>query len=207
MPTLLRIDSSARHAASHSRRLGDAYETRWLRQHLRGEVRRRDLAQNPLPHISDETILGYYTPPDAMTDALRRATALSDVLVAELLAADALLITAPMYNFGLPSALKAWIDQIVRIGHTFSYDGQSFTGLVTGKSAFVALAYGAGGYGAGGALATFDLLKPYLQLLLGFLGFTDVTFAEVEATTGEAAVAEANLAKARDTITAMVHAA
>ena len=197
MTTLLRIDSSARSDASHSRQLGYAFEARWLADNPHGRIARRDLAREPVAQITETTIAGFYTPPAEMTDALRAATALSDLLIAELESADALLITAPIYNFGPPAALKAWIDQIVRVGRTFSYDGRTFTGLVTGKPAYVALAYGAAGYGNAGPLEAFDLLKPYLQLLLGFLGFTDVTFAAVEATTDpERVEAEAAAAQA-----------
>ncbi|WP_246047539.1 NAD(P)H-dependent oxidoreductase [Hankyongella ginsenosidimutans] len=78
--------------------------------------------------------------------AEKQATMLSDELIAEIEAADDILITVPMYNFGVPSALKAWIDQIVRVGRTFSFDGQNFGGLVTGKRAFIVIAYGAAGY-------------------------------------------------------------
>ena len=196
MPNLLRIDSSARSTGSYSRRLGDAFEAAWCARHPGASVIRRDVAAEPVPHIADATIAGFYTPPEAMTPELRAATALSDELLAELMAADVLLITTPMYNFSIPSALKAWVDQIVRIGHTFSYDGANFTGLVTGRRAVVACAYGAAGYGEGGPLAAYDLLHGYLQLLLGFLGFTDVIFVSTEATTAEAAAAEARAIEA-----------
>lgn len=203
MTTLLRIDASARTEGSHSRDLGHAFEAAWRAAHPRGTVVRRDLAAGPLPQISALTIAGFYTPAEAMSDDLRAATALSDALIAELQGADEVLLTTPMYNFGVPAALKAWIDQIVRINATFSYDGTSFTGLVTGKRATIAIAYGAGGYGPDGALAALDLVRPYLQTLFGFLGFTDVRFTGVEATTGDAAVLETALAQARETMTAL----
>ena len=203
MATLLRIDASARTKGSYSRQLGDSFEASWRARHSGGTVVRCDLALTPVPQIADQTIAGFYTPAEAMTDALRDATALSDELIAELRAADELLVTTPMYNFGIPAALKAWIDQIVRIGHTFSYDGTSFTGLVTGKPVTIAIAYGAGGYGEGEALAALDLVRPYLATLFGFLGFTDVRFASVEATTGDPVALEAALDTARAAITAL----
>jgi FMN-dependent NADH-azoreductase len=196
MPVLLRLDASSRQSGSHSRRLGDAYETRWKARHPDAEILRRDLGAKPLPHIADTTITGFYTAPAAMTDDLRAATALSDTLIGELMRADIVLITTPMYNFSVPSALKAWIDQVVRIGHTFSYDGQSFSGLVTGKRVVVACAYGAGGYGEGGPLQSYDLLKSYLQLLLGFLGFTDIHFVATEATTADPATVDTQTLRA-----------
>ncbi len=203
MATLLRIDASARTEGSYSRQLGDSFETSWRARHAGGTVVLRDLALTPVPQIADQTITGFYTPAEALTDALRDATALSDGLIAELRAADELLVTTPMYNFGIPAALKAWVDQIVRIGHTFSYDGTSFTGLVTGKPVTIAIAYGAGGYGEGEALAALDLVRPYLATLFGFLGFTDVSFASVEATTGDPVALEAALGTARAAITAL----
>ena len=207
MPTLLRIDASSRNTASHSRALGDAFEAEWRALHPDAAIVRRDLAAEPVPHIADATIAGFYAAPEAMTPELREATALSDALIAELTVADVLLITTPMYNFSVPSALKAWVDQIVRIGRTFSYDGANFTGLVTGRRAVVACAYGAAGYGEGGPLAAFDLLRSYLQLLLGFLGFTDVRFVTAEATTADEATVAANVTRAQAEALALADAA
>jgi FMN-dependent NADH-azoreductase len=185
MPNLLRIDASARSEGSHSRMLGDVFEDTWLARNIDGKVIRRDLARDAIPQIEETTITGFYTPPEAMTDVLQSATALSDRLIAELAAADEVLVTTPMYNFSIPAALKAWVDQIVRIDCTFSYDGTSFTALVTGKRATIAIAYGAGGYNAGGPLEALDLAMPYLKTLFGFLGFGDVRFVSIEATTGD----------------------
>lgn len=201
--TLLRIDASARIDGSHSRALGDAFEAAWHARRAQGQIIRRDLAREPLPQIDNLTIAGFYTPADAMTDELRAATKLSDGLIAELQSAGELLLTTPMYNFAVPAALKAWIDQIVRIGHTFGYDGSNFTGLVTGKRITIAIAYGAGGYGEGGPMAALDMVRPYLQALFGFLGFTDIRFAAVEATTGEAGALARSLDDARQAIAAL----
>ncbi|ABS66224.1 NAD(P)H dehydrogenase (quinone) [Xanthobacter versatilis] len=193
MKTLLRIDSSARIEGSRSRRLGDALEARWRAGSPDGAVVRRDLAADPVPHIEATTIAGFFTPADQVTDAMRAATVLSDRLIGEVEAADALLITAPMYNFGLPSTLKAWIDHVVRIHRTVAYDGTTFRGLVTGKAAYVALAYGAGSYEPGGTLAPFDYAKPYLTHVLGFIGFRDIEVVGVEGTSGEEGAAAAAL--------------
>ena len=193
MTTLLRIDSSARAEGSRSRQLGDALEARWLARTPGAGVVRRDLAADPVPHIGPTTIGGFFTPADQRTDAMREAIALSDRLISELEAADALLITTPMYNFGPPSALKAWIDHVVRIHRTVAYDGQTFRGLVTGKPAFVAIAYGAASYKPGGQLAPLDFLKPYLDQLLRFIGFTQVEIIAAEATNGAEPLATAEL--------------
>lgn len=203
-PILLRIDASARVQGSTSRALANAYEQAWLKRHPSGLVRRRDLAAQPLPHISARTIEAFYAPADHTDPILSEAAALSDALVAELKSAHTLLIAAPIYNFSVPSALKAWIDQIVRIGHTFSFDGQQFTGLVTKPQAVLALAYGAGGYQ--GPLMAMDHLRPYLTQLLGFLGISSVEVLSVEATTGDAAAAQEALDAAKTRIPALVAA-
>lgn len=187
MKTILRIDASARTSGSVSRALGDHIETVMRASSPRDRIIRRDLVASPVPQIENETIAGFYTPADQMTARLRRATALSDELIGELRAADVLILTTPMYNFGVPSALKAWIDQIVRIGHTFAYDGTAFTGLLPGKTVYVLCAYGAAGYRDGQPFRAANFLEPYLRFLLNFLGISDVTFFEVEATTGDPA--------------------
>jgi len=207
MTTILRIDSSSRGTGSVSRSLGDHIERQLIARHPDGRVVRRDLMASALPHITQETIAGYYTPAGEMTDTLRRATALSDALIAELKAADIVVITVPMYNFSIPSALKAWIDHIVRIGHTFSYDGTNFAGLVGGKKVYVACAYGAGGYGAGEPFAAANFVEPYLRFLLGFLGLTDTTFFAVEATTAGPDAIAANTRKAEQSIALTLSAA
>lgn len=198
MTTILRIDGSSRPGpalaagaeASFSRTLADA-----LLEHLtnRFDARLdalRDLAANPIPAISDATIKGFYTPPEAMNDELLTATALSDTLIAEIEGADILLISTPIYNFSVPAALKAWIDQIVRIGRTFAYEDGEFRGLVKGKRAYVAYAYGAPGYGEGGPLQAYDHMKPYLTMILTFIGIDEVESFAIEGTTGEAGAVE-----------------
>jgi FMN-dependent NADH-azoreductase len=207
MQTILRVDASSRASGSQSRTLGDYFESVWLNRNPRDRIVRRDLAADAIPHIGSQTIAGFYTPAEQHNGELRRATALSDRLIGELRSADILLLTTPIYNFSIPSALKAWIDQIVRIGHTFSFDGKSFAGLVTGKRAYVICAYGAGGYLGNGPLAAYDYLKPYLTLLLGFLGIQDVKFFAVEATTMDEATVTGNLNMAKQEIVGAVSSA
>jgi FMN-dependent NADH-azoreductase len=114
------------------------------------------------------------TEPDAVA-----ALAESDVLVDELLAADTLVIAAPMYNFGVPAALKAWIDQICRAGRTFNYTPQGPVGTVEGKRAYVVITTGGAPVGS-----PVDFVSPYLKAVLGFIGITDVTFVAVDALSG-----------------------
>lgn len=195
MAQLLKIDASSRDAGSHSRELADTFLAEWRKANPQGLVVIRDLAANPPPHISATTIEGFYTP-EAMLDArLRQALALSDRLIAELMASDTILVSSPIYNFSVPSALKAYIDHISRIGKTFAFDGTNFEGLVKGKRIYFALAYGLP------AAPETDMLQPYLRLLFGFLGVTDMNFIAVQGTVTET-VAQAKLAAASDAINA-----
>lgn len=185
MTYILRLDTSPRNTDSVSRNLADKIERHLLSLDDSLVVKTRDLSTAGLPHISNSTITGFYTSPSDMTSELRDATALSDQLILELKQADTVLISAPMYNFGVPSSLKAWIDQIVRINQTFSFDGESFEGLVPVKRAVLALAYGANGYAPNGAFSGMNFLEPYLISLMGFLGINDTQVIRIEGTTGQ----------------------
>ncbi|MEE2809433.1 MAG: NAD(P)H-dependent oxidoreductase [Pseudomonadota bacterium] len=187
MTRILRIESSSRNVAegSHSRRVADHVISHLQVQHPDAQVIDRDLIATPLPHISNDTINGFYTPEDRMTDTLRDATALSDALIEELASADAVVLSVPIYNFSVPSALKAWIDHITRMGRTFSHENGSFRPILADRPVYVVYAYGAGGYGAGGALESYDFMRPYLSMLLNFIGLTSVTDFVIEATTAD----------------------
>lgn len=183
MPTLLKIDSSPRPAdQSVSRQLGAQFAQEWQSTHS-GSVVARDLAKTDIPFVDTQWIAGAYTPPDKHNEEHKAALKPSDQFIAELKAADHILITAPMYNFSIPAVLKAWIDHVVRIGHTFnvSSTGQ-YTGLVTGKKATVVLS-SSGAY-VGTAMESYDQETPYLRNILGFIGITDVTFVHAGGTSG-----------------------
>jgi FMN-dependent NADH-azoreductase len=205
MPTLLRIDSSSRRNGSHSRALADAFESAWVARFPGAAIVRRDLVANPIGHIHETTIAGFYTPAEKLDGKLKDAVALSDQLIGEINAADTILIATPMYNFTVPSALKSWIDQIVRINRTFSYDGTNFAGLVKARRVVVVAAFGAGGYGD--ALAGADFVTPYLKFLFGFLGVSDVTVIPAEATTADAATVATNVDRAKAGLLKLVQAA
>jgi FMN-dependent NADH-azoreductase len=200
MTRLLRIDSSSRTSGSHSRALADAFQVSWLAAHPGDEIIVRDLVASPVPHIADITIAGMFTPPDQHTPAMKEALRLSDTLIAELLSADVLLLSVPIYNFTIPSALKAYIDHVSRVGHTFGFDEQKgLHGLITGKKAFIAASYGAAGYFNGG-LTSMNFLEPYLRSMLGFLGITDVGFLSVEGSSTDPAALQATTAQAKTQI-------
>lgn len=189
---LLRIDASARTEGSHSRRLGDLVQAQWQRAHPLGEHVHRDLARGGPPHIAEATIQGFYTPPEQLTPALRDATALSDALVTELRSADTLLIVSPMYNFGPPSALKAWVDQVVRVGHTFQYDAQGPRGLLQTRLAVLVLVSGV----PGTLGSPVDFVSPYLESIFRFMGVQRVASLHVDGTSGPAEHVEAAMAAA-----------
>lgn len=185
MTYILRLDTSPRKSDSLSRQLADKVEEHLLMLDPSLGVKVRDLASADLPHISNKTITGFYTSPNDMTSELKMATALSDDLIYELKEAHTLIISAPMYNFGVPSSLKAWIDQIVRINETFAFDGSSFEGLVPVKRAILVLAYGANGYAPNGDFSAMNFLEPYLNALTRFLGIEDIKTIRIEGTTGD----------------------
>ncbi|WP_419804880.1 FMN-dependent NADH-azoreductase [Terriglobus sp.] len=177
MASLLRIDSSPRGNASVSRRLGDTYTDGWKAAHSGSTVTTRDLAFQQPTYVDIQWIQSVYTPPDQQTDAHKAALKLSDEIIAEVEAADTILITSPLYNFSIPAVLKAWIDHLVRAGRTFAYVNGAPQGKVHGKKAVIILAKG-GDYSESSPMHALDNATPYLRTILGFLGITDVTFLD-----------------------------
>ena len=191
MTHILRIDASSRPGPdvatsepSFSRGLAHEVQKQLEETLFSVSLKKRDLVENPIPHIKNHTIAGFYTPVEQMTAELEAATALSDTLIDEIEKADIVLISCPIYNFGVPSALKAWIDHIVRIGRTFSYENGEFSGLLENKRAIVVYSYGAPGYVGGGPLSSYDFMRPYLTMILNFIGIQNVQDFAIEGTTG-----------------------
>jgi FMN-dependent NADH-azoreductase len=122
MASLLHIDSSPRGKRSHSRQLTREFVEAWKQAHPIDLITYRDVGRNPVPHIDESTIAAAYTPPELRPPELWDAVRYSDGLVDEFLAADVYVIGVPMYNFSIPSAFKAYIDQIVRVGRTFAIE-------------------------------------------------------------------------------------
>jgi len=174
---LLRIDSSAR-SSSVTRQLTAKFVEEWKKNHPAGEVIQRDLSTTMLPHITDHWA-GAHLEPSQLTAAQRNYLATSDRLIEELQTADTIVIGAPMYNFAIPSSLKAWIDQIVRMGKTIGYGASGARGLLANKRVIVVTARG-GAYGKGTPAEKFDFQEPYLRHIFGFIGLTDVTFIHAE---------------------------
>jgi FMN-dependent NADH-azoreductase len=175
MPTLLHIDSSPLYGRSVSRELTGAFVTQWKSSHPTGTVIDRDLTSTPIPPISGEWVASVYTPEDTRTPQQKDLLTLSDSLLAELDQADEYVFGVPMHNFGIPSVLKLWIDQISRVGKTFSYADGRPKGLILGKKATFLIATG-GIYDVQTQMASFNFVEPYLRSVFGFLGLTDTTF-------------------------------
>ncbi|ASP35030.1 FMN-dependent NADH-azoreductase [Labrenzia sp. VG12] len=182
MTQLLRINSSSRQDGSHSAAVADVFEAEFRRKHPGCEVITRNVADGSIPFIAQETIDGFYAPQDALTEELRSATALSDELIGEIQGSDTLLLAVPIYNCSIPAALKAWIDQIMRIGHTFSMDETGFRGLVKARRAVIVCAYGSEGYLTEEPFAAANFLEPYLKFLFTFLGVQTIEFVHVQGT-------------------------
>jgi FMN-dependent NADH-azoreductase len=165
------------------------------------EVIRRDLANEPVPHLDAERFGAFIAPKDQRNDKQNAVIAYSDHLIDELKRADTIVLGLPMYNFGVPSQLKAYIDHVARAGETFRYTDKGPVGLLTGKKAYVFAARG--GLYAGSKL---DTQTAYVRDVLGFLGITDVEFVYAEGLAIGDASKAASLAKARASLQQLVPA-
>jgi FMN-dependent NADH-azoreductase len=172
MKRILIIESSPRGAESASRQLTEALRKRLRSLYPNASLVERDLAIEPLPHLDYQTVKGISTKDKAEAESLKGALRLSDELAEELLSADLLVIASPMWNFGLPSTLKAWIDHVVRAGKTFNYTGTGVEGLAKGNKAILLLA--SGGVFTEEPWKAWDTVEPYLRMILGFIGMDDV---------------------------------
>jgi len=179
MSRILYISSSPRGSASYSNQVA-ARVIRELEQATpQTTVTVRDLARDPLPHVDEDFVAATRSADGPSTERQRAILAQSDALVAELFAADVVVIAAPMINFSVATTLKSWFDYIARAGRTFSYSEAGPKGLVTGKRVILVSASG-GIYS--GENAGFDFQVPWLKNILGFLGMTDVEVIRVEGT-------------------------
>jgi len=178
MTSVLHIQSSVRNEGSISRQLTSEFLDQWKATHPGAPVVQRDLAENPIPHLNEQTLGAFFTPAEQRTPEQQEIVRLSDSLVAEVFAADVIVIGAPMYNFSISSTLKAWIDHIARAGVTFKYTESGPVGLVQNKKVYVFTSRG-GVYSQGPGKAM-DFHETYLRGVLGFIGITDITFIHTE---------------------------
>jgi FMN-dependent NADH-azoreductase len=198
--SILRIDASNRGDASYSRNVANILmsqlEAAATAEGKQAKVTNRDLSDNPPALLNMEAIAGFFTPSDQMNAGLLKATETSDAILKEIDEANVLVISTPMFNFSIPASLKAWIDQVVRLNRTFSYDGSAFTGLVKDKTVYIVVAYGAAGYANNGPYAAADFAVPYLKFILNFIGLTDIRAIQVEGTNAGPDAAKAAMVQA-----------
>lgn len=175
---ILHLISSPRGEASFSVKLGRAIVSELQSAHPDHTLTTHDLTTTPFPHLEEAHITSFFTPEEKRTPALVEAVKHSDEAIAELMNADAVVIDAPMYNFGIPSTLKTWIDHIARAGKTFKYDGKTPEGLVKNKKVYLAIS--SGGVYSEGFMKAYDFTESYLRAVLGFMGMTDIKAFRVE---------------------------
>ena len=174
MKTLLKIHSSLAGSKGQSSQLADRFADNWLAKNPGGRVITRDLSADTVPHLTAERFQSFATSADARTPEQQAVAAYSDVLIDELHSADVIVIAAPMYNFSVPSTLRAYFDHVARAGVSFRYTATGPEGLIQGKKAYVVITRG------GVYPEAFDSQTPYLRQFLGFIGIKDVEFVYAE---------------------------
>lgn len=178
MKQILHLISSIQGDQSYSIKLGKAIVEKIQEKYLDSRVQEVNLVNQEVPHLNPDILRSFFTPGDKLTAEEQASIRYSDEAVRQLMRADILVIGAPLYNFTIHTALKAWIDHITRAGVTFGYGENGPIGLVTGKQVYVAMASG-GVYSEGPGKAN-DFVAPYLKAFLGFLGMTDLEVFRVE---------------------------
>jgi FMN-dependent NADH-azoreductase len=178
MKNILLILGSPRDRASYSHQIGRRIVDDLKSRYPSAKVVVRNLAKEALPDVDDAFVTGRMLAPDKRSAAETEGLALSDVLVAELMAADVIVLASPMHNFGVSAPVKKWIDQIARPGVTFSYSDKGPMGLVQGKKTVLVLARG--GVYSEGPMKPYDFQEPYLRTVLGLIGMTDVEVIRIE---------------------------
>ncbi|HEY4368281.1 MAG TPA: FMN-dependent NADH-azoreductase [Steroidobacteraceae bacterium] len=194
MTTLLKIQTSLSGSTGQSSQLADRFAQQWLASNPGGRIVTRDLTADAVPHLTAERFQSFLAKPEARTPQQQEIADYSDALIAELKAADVIVFAVPMYNFSVPSTLRAYFDHIARIGVTFQYTAEGPRGLVQGKKVYVFITRG------GVYPEAADTQTPYLRQFLGFIGMTDVQFIHAEGLSTGDEPREKSLAAARHTI-------
>ncbi len=195
MKTILQINASIQSTGGESTKLADLYAAGLLAAHPKAKLIVRDLAKEPVPHLDANRFGAFLTKPEERTEEQKAIIGYSDALIEELKQADAIVLGLPMYNFGVPSQLKAWFDHVARAGETFRYTATGPVGLLTGKKAYV-LATRGGRYNGTAS----DHETPFVRQFLGFLGMTDVEFVYAEGLAIGDAVKQESLSVAQTVI-------
>ncbi len=175
MNTLLQINTSLFSNGGQSTQLANDFVSQWQQQHPDAQVIVRDLAANPVPHLTAERLTAFMTPGEQRSTEQQAVVAYSDALIAELKQADVITIGLPLYNFGIPSGLQAYFDHLARAGTTFKYTANGPEGFITGKRVLIFATRG-GKY----AGTPNDSVTTQVRNLLGLLGMKDVEFIYAE---------------------------
>lgn len=176
MTNLLRIDTSTRGSDSYSRSLANDLEDIIQVKSSGLSYVKRDLVESNLPHVNQDFINAMFTPKEEQTQEMKTVLSLSDQLIHELKTAEIILLSTPMFNFTVPSRLKAYIDHITRIGETFSMDENGMKGLLTDKRLIIAASSGS----EFTEMKQMDFLEPYLKSIFGFIGITEIDYIALE---------------------------
>jgi len=177
---ILNIITSVGGENSNSLKLGNAIIDKLVNANPESTVITRNLVSSPLPHYGETHLKTLFLRQEDEQPEAAYVRELSNKLLEELLQANVLIISLPMYNLGIPSSLKAWIDHVNIIGKTFSYGEHGPEGLVKGKKVFLVIS--SGGVYSGGPMQAYDFTESYLTTILGFMGMTDITILRVEGT-------------------------
>jgi len=199
MKTLLQIRSSIFSNGGQSSRLAERFVARWRASNPGGKVIVRDLAKEPIPHLDAARFGAFLVKPEERTPAQQAVVDYSDALIGELKRADVVVLGLPMYNFGVPSTLKAYFDHVARVGETFKYTEKGPVGLLTGKKVYVFAARG--GMYAG---TPNDTQTPFIRMFLSFIGMDDIEFVYAEGLAISEASKEKGLARANAAVDALV---
>jgi len=180
MKNILHVISSFNEGESYSIKLGSRIIERIKDVYPDSRVQVRNLAEGQFQHLKKEAVQAFYTPAESRTPRQKELLQISDEVIQEIFDADILVIGAPLYNFGISSLLKSWIDHIARAGVTFRYTGNGPEGMVNNKKVYIAMS--SGGIYSSGPTQAYDFVSPYLRTILGFLGMTDVEVVRAEGT-------------------------
>lgn len=184
MKKLLVINASARTLRSHSREMTGVFVEQWKNRYPASHIAFRELGNADMPHITEKWISAAFKPKESRTEGDRRILETSDIFVSELKEADVIAIGSPMYNWSIPSPLKAYIDQVMRVNETFrpnrSDKQNPYTGLLHNKTLVLLLSRGSAGYAPGEANQHMNFQDNYLKTVFGVMGISDVHLLAIE---------------------------
>jgi len=208
MTTLLHIDASARSDRSLSRKLSQAFVQAWVERDGKAQIIARDVGRNPPPFVTEAWIAAVFTPEEHMTPEKREEIRLSDELIDEIDRADIIVIGTPMYNYGMPAALKSWFDKVIRVGKTFTFDLERgdypLEPIMSGKKLVILSSRGEFGFGPGGVREAMNHLDTHIQTCAHYLGVNETHVISIDYQEFGDARHEASIANAFDAVPVLV---